>query len=148
MNLNTIFRLRWVAAVALSGVLIGIVGLTPARADRSDYQRDHIYHDIADVRRDESMLRDLEDRRDEARRCHRYEEARSLDFRIRELRIHISDDRRDIHHDIDRARRDRDRDDRDRYRNSDYRYDDYHSNRDRNYRDRDNYSRDQYRTRY
>ncbi len=136
------------ATLGFSALLMGFAGMSSARADDWDrYGRGNVYAGFQDVRRDEQVLRDLEYRRDEARRCRRWDEARSLDFEIRDLRHHIDRDRREIHVDIrlgrdrfsyderrrvddrrdDRYRNDRRRDDRTRYRTDDGngRYDRY-----------------------
>lgn len=112
---------RWAVALGLSSVLIGLAGLTPARADdddygRGNYGRTHIRQDIADIRRDENRLRDLERRRDWQARRHNWDAVHDTDRQIQQLRWHIAHDRRDVHQDIRRTRRDRDDYDRDNYR--------------------------------
>ncbi len=113
------FGLGLAATLGISALFLGFAGATPAHADDWDsYGRGHIYRDIADVRRDERILRDLQDRHDEARRRHDWNRMHALDRRIDDLRRHINNDRRDIRQDINR-RRDRDRNDRTRYRDYD-----------------------------
>ena len=120
------FRMGLAATLGISALLIGVTASAPARADDWEgYGRNHIYRDIQDVRRDERILRNLEDRRDDARRHHDWSEVRRLDRRISDLRRHIDKDKRDIRRDIGRSRDDRYRDET-RYRvhdrNDDYRY--------------------------
>ena len=113
MKANSRIGVGIAATFGLAVLLVGLTGATPAMAaDRGD----HIYRDVQDVRRDESRLSDLEDRRDEARRCHHWSEARALDREISDLRRHIDRDRRDIRQDINRDRQARYQDD---YRNRD-----------------------------
>ena len=129
MNNNIGLKLSATLGATALLVALGSVFASPARADRDDYpsyQRDHVYHDISDVRRDERILHDLEDRRDYLRRRRDWDEVHALDRRISDLRRHIDRDRRDIRKDVDQIRRDRDRN----------RDSDYHYNRDRDYRDR------------
>jgi hypothetical protein len=98
------------ATVGLSALLMGLAGAAPARADAYDgYGRGHVYREVADVRRDEARLRDLQDEHDEARRCHDWRRMHDLDRRIDDLRRHINEDRRDIRQDVrhDRYRSDR-----------------------------------------
>ena len=141
-NVNP-FRIGFVATLGLGALLLGVAGASPARADDWDGNaRNHIYRDVQDVRRDESILRDLEYQRDEARRCRNWSEARSLDRRISDLRRHIDRDRRDIHRDVNRVRDDRYRDD---YRNTDYRSTDYRSRDNTRYRTSDRYDDTRYR---
>jgi hypothetical protein len=127
MKTTNRFGLGLAATLGISALFLGFAGATPAHADDWDhYGSGHIYRDIADVRRDERLLRDLQFRHDEARRHHDWDRMHALDRRIAYLRRHIEHDRRDIREDIHR-RRDRDRDDRyrtdrSRYRDSD-RYD-------------------------
>jgi hypothetical protein len=107
------------ATIGLSALLMGLAGATPAQADEWEhYGRGHIYREIADVRRDERLLRVLQAEHDEARRCHDWPRMHALDRRISDLRRHIEQDRRDIREDISRTR------DRDRYRSDRYRSDD------------------------
>src|SRR5689334_13137560 len=117
MKSTNLFRTGLAATLGLSALLIGVTAAAPARADDWEhYGRNHVYRDIQDVRRDERILRNLEDRRDDARRHRDWSEVRRLDRRISDLRRHIDRDRRDIRRDINRNRDDRYRD------NDDYRY--------------------------
>ena len=95
------------ATLGLSALFMGLSGATPAMADDWEhYGRGHIYRDIADVRRDERILADLQARHDEARRHHDWPRMHELDRRIDALRRHIREDRRDIRRDHE-ERRDR-----------------------------------------
>lgn len=140
MKTTSKFGFGLAATIGISALLMGLSGAAPARADDwESYGRSHVYREIADVRRDERLLRNLQAEHDEARRCHDWPRMHALDRRIADLRRHIEHDRRDIHEDI-RATRDRDRYDRysssDRYGSSDrYRYDRDREDRAR-YRDR------------
>jgi hypothetical protein len=112
----------------LSALMMGPLGTARANADDWEgYGRGHVYRDIADVRRDERILRNLQAEHDEARRCHDWSRMHALDRRIDDLRRHIDSDRRDIRRDVNR----------DRYRDSDYRRDSYRNDRDGRYRVRD-----------
>jgi hypothetical protein len=83
-------------------LFLGFAGIAPAQADDWDhYGRDHVYRDIRDVRRDERILHNLQDRRDDARRHHDWDRVHSLDRRIHDLQRHIDHDRRDIRADVD-----------------------------------------------
>ena len=135
------------ATFGLSALLVGLAGATPARADSwDDYGRNHVYSDIADVRRDERTLRDLQAEHDEARRCHDWNRMHALDRRIAALRRHINDDRRDIRIDVNLGR-DRgqihysDRSRGDRYSDSRYNNDRYRDDRSRDDRNRDDRGR-------
>jgi hypothetical protein len=132
------------ATLGLSALFMGPLGASKASADDWErYGRSHIYRDIADVRRDERILRRLQDEHDEARRCKDWPRMHALDRRIADLRRHIDEDRRDIRHDINRDRyqsSDRYRNDNYRngsYRDSGYRYDSSRYDRDGRYRVRD-----------
>jgi hypothetical protein len=110
--MNTIQRLVARTAVmgGMAALLFALAGAGPVRADDDYYARrddHHIYRDVADVRRDEARLRDLERRRAEERRERDWDHVRRLDRQITDLRWHIDHDRRDIRRDIDHARRDR-----------------------------------------
>jgi len=99
------FRIWPVAALGLSALMFGLAGTTSARADTWDnYGKGHVYREIADVRRDERILRELQAEHDEARRCHDWRRMHDLDRRISDLRRHINEDRRDIRRDLDRRR--------------------------------------------
>lgn len=123
------------ATLGLGALLLALGGAAPANADPWD-GHGHVYADIQDVRRDERALSDIEYRRDEARRCRRWDEARALDREARDLRRHIDRDRRDIREDI-RRDLDRDRyDDRRRDRSDDRRRENWDRDRDRDHRTR------------
>ncbi|HLJ54900.1 MAG TPA: hypothetical protein VKT77_07640 [Chthonomonadaceae bacterium] len=92
----------------LAAVLLGGIGASAARADDwESYGRNHIYRDIADIRRDQRILRDLQARHDEARRNHDWPRMHELDRKIAALRRHIESDRRDLHADVRRGRDER-----------------------------------------
>ena len=119
--------ISWTTVLGVATLVVGMMGATPARADDDDYGRrdgHHIYSDIADVRRDEARLRDLQSQRRYEARERDWDRVRALDRQIDDLRWHIAHDRRDIHHDVVQVRR-----------NPDRRYDD------RQYRDRHDYDR-------
>lgn len=126
------------AALGAGALMLGIAGMTPAHADDwENYGRNHVYRDISDVRRDERLLRDLQERHDEARHHHDWDRMHALDRRISELRRHIDQDRRDIRADVRRNR--------DRYNDAGYHTDDRYHDSDR-YRNGDRYnSSDRYR---
>src|SRR5262249_10820125 len=129
---------RPAAIVGLAALCGGIAGAAmPARADYDDAH--HIRRDIRDIHGDEARLYDLQCRRDDLAARHDWDGVRRINFQSGQLRIHIAEDRRDVHYDIVQARpyyrRDRD----------DYRYRDEFR-----YRDRDDYRRrdhDDYRNR-
>ena len=141
MKTNHPFGLGLAATFGLSALLFGLGGAAPAHADDwNGYGRGHIYRDIQDVRRDERVLRDLQARHDEARRCHDWDRMHALDRQISDLRRHIDNDRRDIRRDVSR--------DRDTY-NSSYRYrDSRYGSGDAYRRDRTRYRDDRYNDRY
>jgi hypothetical protein len=136
------------ATFGFSALLIGLAAAAPARADDFDrYGRNHVYRDIADVRRDEALLRDLQYQHDEARRCHDWSRMHAIDRQIADLRCHIDEDRRDIHRDVNRDRADYHT--RDRYRN-DSGYSNYRNRDSRDYsgyRNRDSRDYSTYRSR-
>jgi hypothetical protein len=120
------FGFGMAAAIGVSALLLGVAGAAPAHADSWDsYGRNHVYRDVADVRRDESRLRDLQFRHDEARRHHDWDRMHALDRQIADLRRHIDHDRREIRDERRADNRyrdnDRNRNDRLRYRDSSYR---------------------------
>ena len=129
MKTNNRFGMGLAATLGASALFLGLAGATPTRADGwESYGRNHIYRDIADVRRDERLLRQLQAEHDEARRCHDWPRMHAMDRRIDALRRHIDEDRRDIREDISRNRDSNDRNRSDRYR-TEYRGDrDYRRN--------------------
>ena len=99
---------RNLTIACLSSLLLGLISLSPAHADYDDYSGRlpaHISKDIARIHRDERNLEVLEDQKEEARRCHDYDEAKDIDIRIRSLRRLISDEKKDVKRDIDKLRR-------------------------------------------
>lgn len=141
MTINRRLSMGLAAVLGLSALMMGPLGASRASADDWErYGRGHIYHDISDVRRDERILRRLQDEHDEARRCKDWPRMHALDRRIAELRRHIEDDRRDIRRDLNRDRyQSSDRYRNDSYRNSSNRYDSSRYDRDSRYRVRDNW---------
>ena len=125
---------RNLSVLCFSALLLGTLSFSAARADYDDYSGKlptHIRKDIERIHRDERNLESLEDERDEARRCHNYDDARDIELRIRSLRKLIGDEKRDVKKDIDKLRREeRDRDNYRNNHNEDYSYrDDYSSGR-------------------
>ncbi|HLJ55703.1 MAG TPA: hypothetical protein VKT77_11745 [Chthonomonadaceae bacterium] len=89
------------ATMGLSALLLGFAGSAPSRADDFDtYPKDHVYREIADVRRDERELRDLQERHDEARRLHDWPRMHEMDRRIADLKWHLRHDRRELRSDL------------------------------------------------
>ena len=141
MTINRRLCMGIAATFGLSALMLGPLGATRANADDWErYGRGHIYRDIADIRRDERILRRLQDEHDEARRCHDWPRMHALDRQIADLRRHIDHDRREIRREIERDRyQSSDRYRNDSYRNGSYRYDSYRYDRDGRYRVRDNW---------
>jgi hypothetical protein len=105
------------AALGLVTLMVGLAGTVTARADDGFYGDHHpIARKIADVRRDEARLQQLQRRRGFEAREGDWGHVRALDHQISDLRGHIAHDRREIHRDFDRDHRDADRDrDADRF---------------------------------
>jgi hypothetical protein len=136
MTINRRLGMGLAATLGLSALFMSSLGVTKANADDWErYGRGHIYRDVADVRRDERILRNLQAEHDEARRCHDWPRMHALDRRIDDLRRHIDEDRRDIRRDVNRDRYNSSN----RYRDSSYRYDSNRYDRDGRYRVRDNW---------
>lgn len=105
--------LRSAAGLSLLGLLIGLAGVAPAQADdfrwRDGQERHHIRRDIAEIRRDERRLEELERLRDRQVRRRDWREVRETEWRIRILRRQIAEARAELRRDMRRNHRDRDR---------------------------------------
>ena len=103
--------LRWTVTLSLAASLVGVIGVAPSFADNYDHydsQRNHISHDVSDIRGDQRRLQDLYRERDRAADHEDWRAVDRIERRISDLERHINQDRRDVHHDVDQARRDRD----------------------------------------
>lgn len=96
-NRGRTLGLSLAATIGLAAVFASLTGAAPARADDWDHNgRGHVYRDIADIRRDERLLQELQARHDEARHYHDWPRMHAMDRRIADLRRHIEHDRREI----------------------------------------------------
>lgn len=108
---NRAFRLSAVlGAAALCACMIPGTAASADDHDRIRRDRAEMRYDVESIRRDQAHLRDLQRRRDEARRDHNWRAVHRLDDAIANTQWRIDNRRYDAGHDFDRFYSNRDRD--------------------------------------